>query len=85
MASCPRFDRPSQQMVYQPMLEVMNYLRDNGYRTHIVTGGGQEFWITHASDWTIEIATSRFTWMYGQITGDVKQYFTWTITELIMH
>ena len=30
-------------MVYQPMLEVMQYLRDNGYRTYIVTGGGQDF------------------------------------------
>ena len=30
-------------MVYQPMLEVMKYLRDNGYRTYIVTGGGQDF------------------------------------------
>jgi haloacid dehalogenase-like hydrolase len=30
-------------MVYQPMLEVMRYLRDNGYKTYIVTGGGQDF------------------------------------------
>ena len=30
-------------MVYQPMLEVMKYLRDNGYKTYIVTGGGQDF------------------------------------------
>ncbi len=39
----PRFDKPYSQLVYQPMLEVMKYLRDNGYRTYIVTGGGQEF------------------------------------------
>lgn len=39
----PRFDKPYSQMVYQPMLEVMKYLRDNGYRTYIVTGGGQDF------------------------------------------
>ena len=31
------------KMVYQPMLEVMRYLRANGYRTYIVTGGGQDF------------------------------------------
>ena len=37
------FDRPYTEMVYQPMLEVMKYLRDNGYRTYIVTGGGQDF------------------------------------------
>src|SRR5258708_32233678 len=30
-------------MIYQPMLEVMRYLRDNGYKTYIVTGGGQDF------------------------------------------
>jgi hypothetical protein len=30
-------------MVYLPMLEVMRYLRENGYKTYIVTGGGQDF------------------------------------------
>ena len=39
----PRFNVPYREMVYQPMLEVMRYLRDNGYRTYIVTGGGQDF------------------------------------------
>ncbi len=38
-----RFDKPYSQLVYQPMSEVLKYLRDNGYRTYIVTGGGQEF------------------------------------------
>ncbi|MFY9646237.1 MAG: HAD family hydrolase [Terriglobales bacterium] len=38
-----RYDKLYTQLVYQPMLEVMQYLRDNGYRTYIVTGGGQEF------------------------------------------
>jgi phosphoserine phosphatase len=42
-AKHPRFDKPYPQMVYQPMLELMKYLRDNGYRTYIVTGGGQAF------------------------------------------
>ena len=42
-AKHPRFDKPYSQMVYQPMLEVMSYLRDNGYKTYIVTGGGQDF------------------------------------------
>ena len=42
-AKHPRFQQPYSQMVYQPMLEVMRYLRDNGYRTYIVTGGGQDF------------------------------------------
>jgi len=39
----PRFQRPYTELVYQPMLEVMRYLRANGFKTYIVTGGGQEF------------------------------------------
>jgi phosphoserine phosphatase len=42
-AKAPRFDRPYTDLVYQPMLEVMQYLRANSFRTYIVTGGGQEF------------------------------------------
>jgi phosphoglycolate phosphatase-like HAD superfamily hydrolase len=39
----PHWKRPYTGLVYQPMLEVMHYLRDNGYKTYIVTGGGQDF------------------------------------------
>ncbi len=42
-AKAPRFDRLYTDLVYQPMLEVMKYLREKDYRTYIVTGGGQEF------------------------------------------
>jgi haloacid dehalogenase-like hydrolase len=42
-AKAPRFDRLFTDLIYQPMLEVMQYLRANGFRTYIVTGGGQEF------------------------------------------
>src|SRR5262249_56520971 len=38
-----RWKRPYTELVYQPMLEVLQYLRDNGYKTYIVTGGGQDF------------------------------------------
>jgi phosphoserine phosphatase len=38
-----RFKRPYTELIYQPMLEVMDYLRESGFRTYIVTGGGQEF------------------------------------------
>jgi phosphoglycolate phosphatase-like HAD superfamily hydrolase len=38
-----RWKRPYTDLIYQPMLEVMQYLRSNGYRTYIVTGGGQDF------------------------------------------
>jgi phosphoserine phosphatase len=47
-ASNPRWHRPYTDMVYQPMLQVMRYLRANGYRTYIVTGGGQAFVRTYA-------------------------------------
>jgi FMN phosphatase YigB (HAD superfamily) len=42
-AKAPRFGRPYTDLVYQPMLEVMRYLRASGFRTYLVTGGGQEF------------------------------------------
>ena len=39
----PRWHRPSTDLVYEPMVEVMQYLSANGYKTYIVTGGGQAF------------------------------------------
>ena len=42
-AKHPRFQRLYTDLVYQPMLEVMQYLRANGYKTYFVTGGGQDF------------------------------------------
>ncbi len=36
----PRFDRPFDEMTYQPMVEVLEYLRANGFKTFIVSGGG---------------------------------------------
>jgi phosphoglycolate phosphatase-like HAD superfamily hydrolase len=39
----PRFDRLYTELVYQPMLEVLSYLRANGFKTFIVSGGGVEF------------------------------------------
>jgi hypothetical protein len=42
-AKNPRWDRLYIEMVYQPMEEVLSLLRANGFRTYIVTGGGQAF------------------------------------------
>ncbi len=42
-AKHPRYGRLYTELVYQPMLEVMRYLRANGYETYFVTGGGQDF------------------------------------------
>ena len=38
-----RFERGYTHLVYQPMLELLAYLRDNGFTTYIVSGGGIEF------------------------------------------
>ena len=43
-----RFQRRYTELIYQPMLEVMQYLRSYGYRTYIVTGGGQDFVRTYS-------------------------------------
>jgi phosphoserine phosphatase len=42
-AKHPRWNRLYTELTYQPMLEVMRYLRANGFKTYIVTGGGQDF------------------------------------------
>ena len=39
----PRFGRPYTDLVYQPMIELLAYLRENGFKTFIVSGGGAEF------------------------------------------
>jgi len=39
----PRWKLPYTDLVYQPQIELLGYLRANGYRTYIVTGGGQDF------------------------------------------
>ncbi|HQQ75641.1 MAG TPA: HAD family hydrolase, partial [Pseudomonadales bacterium] len=42
-AKHPVTRKPFTGMVYQPMLELLNYLRANGFKTFIVSGGGVEF------------------------------------------
>lgn len=42
-AKHPRFNRPYDQLAYQPMLELLAYLRGNGFKTFIVSGGGADF------------------------------------------
>ena len=39
----PRFGRPYTELVFQPMLELLAHLRENGFETWIVSGGGVEF------------------------------------------
>lgn len=42
-AKHPRFNKPYNELVYQPMLELLDYLRANDFKTFIVSGGGIEF------------------------------------------
>jgi phosphoserine phosphatase len=42
-AKHPRYGRPYTELAYQPMLELMTYLRANGFKTYIVSGGGVDF------------------------------------------
>ena len=42
-AQHPRFQRPYLRLVYQPMVELLEYLRANGFKTFIVSGGGVDF------------------------------------------
>ena len=39
----PKFKRPYTECIYQPMVELLAYLRANGFKTFIVSGGGIEF------------------------------------------
>jgi len=42
-AQHPKFKRPYTEMTFQPMLELLAYLRENGFKTYITSGGGIEF------------------------------------------
>jgi len=50
-AKHPKTGRPYNEMIYQPMVELLRYLRANGFKTYIVSGGGIEFmrpWVERA-------------------------------------
>ena len=44
----PRFHRPYTEVVYQPMIELLRFLRGKGFKTYLVSGGGVEFMRTFA-------------------------------------
>jgi phosphoglycolate phosphatase-like HAD superfamily hydrolase len=50
-ATDPKFHKPYTENIYQPMVELLGYLRANGFKTYIVSGGGIEFmrpWVEKA-------------------------------------
>jgi phosphoglycolate phosphatase-like HAD superfamily hydrolase len=49
-AKHPRWKKPYTELVYKPMIEVLSYLRANGYKTYIATGGGQDFVRVYAEE-----------------------------------
>ncbi len=49
-AKHPETGRPYTDMIYQPMLELLSFLRDNGFKTHIVSGGGVDLLRSFAED-----------------------------------
>jgi len=49
-AKDPRWKRPFTELTYLPMIELLKYLRANGYKTYIVTGGGQDFVRVYAEE-----------------------------------
>jgi phosphoglycolate phosphatase-like HAD superfamily hydrolase len=46
----PRFQRPYNELTFRPMVELIGYLQQSGFRTYIVSGGGVEFMRTWAED-----------------------------------
>ncbi len=49
-ATDTRWKRRYIDLAYEPMLELLKYLRANGYKTYIVTGGGQDFVRVYAQE-----------------------------------
>ena len=50
-AADPKFHKHYNECIYQPMVELLTYLRANGFKTYIVSGGGIEFmrpWVSDA-------------------------------------
>jgi phosphoglycolate phosphatase-like HAD superfamily hydrolase len=67
----PKYDRPYNQCVYQPMLELLAYLRANGFKTFIVSGGGVEFMRAFAEE-TYGVPPEQVVGSSGVVTFEMK-------------
>jgi phosphoglycolate phosphatase-like HAD superfamily hydrolase len=65
-AKQPRFKRLYTECVYQPMIELMQYLRANGFKTYIVTGGGQEF-VRAFAEWVYGVPPEQVVGSMGKV------------------
>ena len=67
----PRFDRPYTQLAYQPMLELLDLLRDRGFTPFIVSGGGADFmrvWVEEVYG----IPPHQVVGSYGKVRHEVR-------------
>ncbi len=67
----PQTGRPYTDMVFQPMLELLEYLRANGFKTFIVSGGGIEFMRTFAEQ-TYGIPHHQVIGSSGKLKFDIR-------------
>jgi phosphoglycolate phosphatase-like HAD superfamily hydrolase len=70
-AKHPKTGRPHTQMVYQPMIELLAYLRANGFKTFVVSGGGVEFMRTFAEQ-TYGIPPEQVIGSTGQLEFELR-------------
>jgi phosphoglycolate phosphatase-like HAD superfamily hydrolase len=77
-AKHPRFKRLYTELVYQPMLELLAYLRANQFKTFIVSGGGQEFMRVFAEK-TYDVPPEQ---VVG--SGSATQFQTWDEAPVLM-
>ena len=68
----PRFNNHYSECVYQPMLELLAYLRANEFRTWIVSGGGIDFMRVFAED-TYGIPPEQVVGSYGQVKFSITE------------
>ncbi|MGH6824653.1 HAD family hydrolase [Methyloceanibacter sp.] len=77
-AKHPRFKVPYTDLVYQPMIELLDYLRANGFKTFIVSGGGVEF-MRNFADKTYGIPPEQVIGSAG-----VTQYQMWDASPVLI-
>ncbi|WP_299660517.1 HAD family hydrolase [uncultured Ruegeria sp.] len=67
----PETNLPYDQMTYQPMVELLRYLRDEDFKTYIVSGGGLHFMRVFAED-AYGIPPEQILGTYGETTYDIS-------------
>lgn len=71
VAKHPRFNKPFTETIYQPMLELLEYLRRNDFKTYISSGGGTDFMRVIAED------------TYGIVPENVIGTFSMSVFEKV--